>query len=119
AIVESGNNAAAMGDDGRAAGRWQQHPAWFAQWYPATLGDTWDVAFARAVQRYLRAEAAEGRTVFQALALFHLGHDPRTHGDVVAAMSYAEQYYPSSRLDEVLGVGNMTFEDFYAYASAA
>ena len=123
AHVESDNTAAAQGDDGRAFGRWQMHPAWFAQWYTPQLGDTWDRACARALWRFLRAEAAGGRSVFQALALFHLGHDPRTYQDHVAALAYAARYgfKPGefAQLDSAVLTDSITFDGFYGYVSAA
>ena len=120
AIVESGNNPDAMGDDGRARGRWQLHPPWFAQWYQPELGDTWDQADARALYRYLVDRHHRSASVFEALALFHLGHAPRSHSDYVSAVGYATGYgFSTGELDSPVECGSVQFEDFYGYVSAA
>jgi hypothetical protein len=120
AEVESGNNPNATGDDGRARGRWQMHPAWFLEWSVPRLGDTWDEAMARALLRYLRARALDGWSVFQVLGDFHLGHVPKAHADFAAALAYAARYgFSTDQLDSRVTTDNITFDGFYGYVSAA
>ena len=50
--VETGDKPYTWGDAGLAAGRWQQHPAFFVQWFPRqqlTVGMSWDEAFGLAL----------------------------------------------------------------------
>lgn len=120
AEVESNNNPDAVGDDGRARGRWQMHPPWFVEWAVPKLGDTWDMAYARALLRYLRAAAAGGWSVFQTLSAFHLGHEPKTHQDFALAMAYAQRYgFSPTQLDSALIGDSIVFDGFYGYVSAA
>ena len=120
AEVESNNNPEAVGDDGRARGRWQMHPAWFIKWAVPQLGDTWDEAMARALLHYLRAQAAAGRSVFLAISAFHLGHDPKSHEDFRLAMAYTDRYgFSSAQLDSAVIGDNIVFDGFYGYVSAA
>jgi hypothetical protein len=62
--VESGENPEAWGDSGRAAGRFQAHPSFYASWGPdpADFGGkerTWDWAFETAARNFFASARAQ------------------------------------------------------------
>lgn len=92
AEIESGNNPQAWGDAGRAMGRYQQHPAFVAQWHPSsewTLGMTWDVVCLGALMRFYTRAVADGVSDTEAAQNYHLHGQPTGGNDSPA---YAERF---------------------------
>jgi hypothetical protein len=75
ALTESNDNPQAFGDDGLAYGRWQMHPAFVDEWWPAELEVlwSWDHLFRAALLRFYSARFQPGRTLEQVVMEFHLG----------------------------------------------
>lgn len=74
ALIESNENPAAIGDDGRAFGILQTHPDFYDDWCCAQIGDDWPTAQIRAVGRFLASyEPIIGLDL--AVQAFHLGVD--------------------------------------------
>jgi hypothetical protein len=77
ALTESFDDPEAWGDYGQACGRWQMHPAFYAQWHgEAVLGETWDEEFKVALKRFWDAGQREDRSVAEMVAGFHLHGQP-------------------------------------------
>ena len=92
AHVESADNPQAWGDAGRACGRWQQHPAFVAQWCPSmrwTLGMRWDDVFREALREFYNAAVRDGVPDEEAAEGFHEHGQPRDPGD---APDYARRF---------------------------
>jgi len=80
-LVESAGqgNAGLLGDDGRARGRYQMHPAFFSRFAGrGRLGDTWDMYDAQTMQAFAAWWAREEHVVvwLDAALYYHYGHVP-------------------------------------------
>lgn len=75
AWTESNNNAEAWGDHGLAMGRWQVHPAWYAEWADPAIqvGWSWDQAVRAALRRFCDGTLGRGISVLGTAMIFHLG----------------------------------------------
>lgn len=76
AMVESTDNPnVVLGDHGRAAGRFQQHPSFYASWGPKPAemhGEmTWDACFELALRKFWRAAPA-GKAPADVAVAYHL-----------------------------------------------
>lgn len=92
AEIESGNNPQAWGDAGRACGRYQQHPAFVAEWAPSdkwVLGMTWDAVFHSALRAFYAKAVADGVSDIEAAQGYNQHGQPRDPGD---APAYAKRF---------------------------
>ena len=102
ARVESDDDPQATGDSGRAYGRWQMHPSFYATWGPRPYQFqgrelTWDEAFELALQNFHQMGTITRPDVtFEQLAMaFHLHGQIRWDG-------WDEAY--AKRIDQVTAV---------------
>lgn len=63
------------GSDFMAMGRWQIHPAWYAEWADPAMqvGWSWDQAFRAALRRFYDKESRNVTTEVDKAMIFHLG----------------------------------------------
>lgn len=63
------------GRDFMACGRWQIHPAWYAEWADPAIqvGWSWDQAFRAALKRFYGKESRNVTTEVDKAMIFHLG----------------------------------------------
>lgn len=78
AMTESGQNAKAWGDNGRAVGRYQVHPDWLWSWakhysLQPKVNETWDDFITRVVYIFALDHLSKAEAVRVAM-YFHLGH---------------------------------------------
>lgn len=79
ALTESMNSPnAALGDDGRAMGRWQVHPDWVDTWSKhydiwARENETWDSRIERLVNAFIE-DHRQFMSLVAVAMYFHLGH---------------------------------------------
>jgi hypothetical protein len=100
---ESNDNIHAWGDSGRACGRFQQHPSFYASWGPRAVDfggveRDWDWAFVFAVRKFFRAARATQPTIsFLKIAMaFHLHGQIRWDGwDEAYATRWTQLSLPS------------------------
>jgi hypothetical protein len=97
--VESSDDPEAWGDSGRAAGRFQQHPSFYASWGPAPQDfrcqeRTWDWAFEFAARRFFRiARATVPAKPMLAIAMaLHLHGQVRWDGNDAVYAAKWQQY---------------------------
>lgn len=95
AEVESGGNWQAWGDEGRAMGRWQVHPAWLWGWakryqLEPTVGESWDSFVMAVVVAFARDHFEQGFTPYSLAQYFHLGHARRRDYDPAYAARFKE-----------------------------
>jgi hypothetical protein len=102
AIVESGDNPdVGLGDDGRAAGRWQQHPSFYEQWstpIPHGTEPTWDERFAAALRNFYDAAVRFGVDDVDAACGFHLTGQPRSGSAASDTDGYAARFRAAAGL---------------------
>ena len=91
--VESENNPEAWGDDGRAMGSRQEHPAFVAQWFPSIhwrLAMKWDDVTRGALLAFYNRAVADGVDDVDAAVGFHLHGQP--HGNAGDSPDYAQRF---------------------------
>lgn len=75
ALTESNDNPRAWGDNGVAAGRWQMHPAFVAEWVRRSIevAESWDEVFRDTLEHFYQVRRAEGVKMVRLAMEFHLG----------------------------------------------
>ena len=75
AWTESSNQETVWGDRGLACGRWQMHPAWYAEWADPAIqvGWSWDRAFRAALRRFWDEYERQKVAISDRAMIFHLG----------------------------------------------
>jgi hypothetical protein len=95
ALVESSDNPnVALGDDGKAAGRWQMHPSFYEQWavpIPHGTEPTWDERFQAALEHFYKFAVADGIDDTDAAVGFHL-HGAPVAGSAAQDPGYAQEF---------------------------
>lgn len=83
AWTESSNQETVWGDHGLAAGRWQIHPAWYAEWADPAIqvGWSWDQAFRAALRRFWNEYERQKKPVTERAQIFHLGASAFARGE--------------------------------------
>jgi hypothetical protein len=101
ALVESRDNPnVALGDNGRAAGRWQIHPSFYDTWRePVPFGQepTWDDMFSLALKKFYDKAVADGIDDADAAVGFHLHGAPRA-GSAAEDPAYAQAFRQAAGL---------------------
>ena len=71
----SGTRIALRGRDFLAMGRWQMHPAWYAEWADPAMqvGWSWDEAFRAALKRFWDEYERAKAPIAHRMMIFHLG----------------------------------------------
>ena len=82
-IVVGGNDSLALGRNFMACGRWQMHPAWYAEWADPAIqvGWSWDDAFRAALKRFWVKETPNVTTEVDKAMIFHLGASAWARGE--------------------------------------
>jgi hypothetical protein len=75
ALTESHNDPRAWGDDGVAVGRWQMHPAFVDEFWPADLevAESWDDLFRAVLREFYGKRQALNVPLPIMVMEFHLG----------------------------------------------
>jgi len=99
-LVESGGDAFAWGDDGRAIGLWQVHPSWVFDWagrlrLSPLVDERWNDFVQRLVIAFFEYHPADGFTPVQVAMHFHLGHIVY-EGASTWDVAYAERFMAAS-----------------------
>ena len=70
-----GHRLAIPGRDFMAMGRWQMHPAWYAEWADPAMqvGWSWDEAFRAALRKFWDAYDTQSVPIGHRVMIFHLG----------------------------------------------
>lgn len=91
-----------QGRDFMAAGRWQMHPAWYAEWAdPAVeVSWSWDEAFKAALRRFYEAYEKPFVPWFRRAMIFHLGATAVARGDWDRKYEYRFQGFWDSLAEE-------------------
>lgn len=96
ALTETLNNPQAFGDDGRAYGRWQMHPAFVAEWAPTErdVNETWDGLFRDTLENFYLKRTRAGVPLHILVMEFHLGVHAVASGewDSKYGLRFAEFY---------------------------
>lgn len=79
----SGNLAQVKGARFMALGRWQMHPAWYAEWADAgvEVDWSWDQAFRAALLRFWDKMVKGGWPALSIALIFHLGMNAFARGE--------------------------------------
>lgn len=95
ALTESGDDPnAPLGDGGRAAGRWQQHPTFYERWAPKIAfgtEPTWDEQFAAALRAFYAQAVARDVDDVDAACGFNL-HGAPVPGSAALDPEYAARF---------------------------
>ncbi|HVI11019.1 MAG TPA: hypothetical protein VND65_22225 [Candidatus Binatia bacterium] len=79
----NGSSKVIHGSNFMACGRWQIHPAWYAEWADPAIqvGWSWDEAFRAALKRFYEKESANVTTEVDKAMIFHLGSSAWARGE--------------------------------------
>lgn len=82
-VYTKGGKAHVAGSNFMAMGRWQMHPAWYAEWADPAMqvGWSWDEAFRAALRKFWDAEERKGTQPLGRAMIFHLGASAIVRGD--------------------------------------
>ena len=71
------------GSNFMACGRWQMHPAWYAEWADPAIqvGWSWDEAYRAALKRFWVKETPNVTTEVDKAMIFHLGSSAWARGE--------------------------------------
>lgn len=107
ALTESNDNPnAPLGDDGRAAGRWQMHPSFYEEWttpIPHGTEPSWDTQFRNALFRFYMRAVRNGIDDADAACGFNLSGQPEP-GMAARDPVYAQRF--NENMKRVLGSPN-------------
>ena len=74
-VKTKGGKAHVAGSNFMAMGRWQMHPAWYAEWADPAMqvGWSWDEAFRKALKRFWDEYERAKAPIAHRMMIFHLG----------------------------------------------
>ena len=92
-VYRNGSGWLVSGRDFLAMGRWQMHPAWYAEWADPAMqvGWSWDEAFRAALHKFWDAYDRQSVPIANRMMIFHLGASAFARGQW--DQDYADRFH--------------------------